>query len=83
MQRLPGGTVMSGSADLTVEGADQLAIIDHKSAATYQGALAHAGVYSAQLASYAQATMRAGWNKPVSTWLHLPFAGRMVEVVVP
>jgi hypothetical protein len=73
---------MSGTADLILETAEHLAIIDHKSSATYESALAQAGVYSAQLASYAQAARRAGWNHPVSTWLHLPLAGRIVEVSV-
>jgi ATP-dependent exoDNAse (exonuclease V) beta subunit len=79
-QRLPAGTVMAGTADLIVEATDHLAIIDHKSSATFEGALAQAGDFSAQLASYAQIAVRAGWGGAVSTWIHLPFAGRMVEV---
>jgi ATP-dependent helicase/nuclease subunit A len=79
-QRFATGTVMSGTADLIVEAPDQVAIIDHKSAATYEGAIARSGVYAAQLATYAEAGLRAGWKRPVSTWIHLPFAGRIVEV---
>jgi ATP-dependent helicase/nuclease subunit A len=82
VQRVGGGTVMSGTADLIVETAGHLAIVDHKSAATYDGAIAKSGIYSAQLANYAEASLRAGWSKGVSTWIHLPFAGRIVGLTL-
>jgi ATP-dependent helicase/nuclease subunit A len=81
-QRLEGGTMMSGTVDLLVETAEQMVIVDHKSTATYQGAVDKAGVFAAQLACYADA---AGVLRPgmaISTWVHLPMAGYMVEVVL-
>jgi ATP-dependent helicase/nuclease subunit A len=81
-QRLNTGTIVSGTADLVVETADHLAIVDHKSGSTWEGVMAKSGAYAAQLGSYGEALLRAGSPKPLSTWIHLPFAGRLVRLTI-
>ena len=77
--KLAVGTRVLGTADLIVEAAGVLAVIDHKSfglGAAERQVEALAG----QLGCYADAMARACPGKPVSTWLHLPFEGVLVEV---
>jgi ATP-dependent helicase/nuclease subunit A len=79
--RLDSGTVLQGTADLLVESDDAIAIIDHKSfglttASTRVESLA------GQLGCYADVVARARPGKTVSTWVHLPFEGLIVPVLV-
>jgi ATP-dependent helicase/nuclease subunit A len=82
LRRLETGTLVAGAADLVVETADHIAIVDHKSTATHRGALAKAETFAAQLACYADAMAKTGEGKTVSTWVHLPLAGMVVGVTV-
>jgi ATP-dependent exoDNAse (exonuclease V) beta subunit len=83
-ERIPGGTLVIGTADLVVRSAAGLAVIDHK---TFPGSLAAAlerlPAYSGQLAAYAHAIASATGEPVGSTWIHLPVLGVVVEVRMP
>lgn len=81
-ERRQGGTVVGGTVDLMVEVGDVVAVVDHKSfglAAAEQRKDALAG----QLGCYADAVVRARSSAEVSTWVHLPFEGLVVQVMIP
>lgn len=80
--RLDTGTVVSGAIDLMVETHDHVDILDHKTTLTQRGTLAKAEEFGAQLGCYADAASRMGTGKSVSTWLHLPLAGLVVDVTL-
>lgn len=80
-RRLPGGSVLSGTADLVLETPDGLVVIDHKSfPGTTAEAVARASTHAGQLAAYAE-TVSEAWGKPVlGTFIHLPIGGVVVPV---
>lgn len=79
--RLPAGTIVRGAADLVVETAASIAIIDHKViAATDERVLSEAAGYAGQLDAYAAALVAAGTARPVETMVHLPLSGLVVRV---
>jgi ATP-dependent helicase/nuclease subunit A len=80
--RLDVGTVVSGAIDLIVQTNDHVAILDHKTTLTHEGALAKAETFAAQLGCYSDAVLRMGSGKQVSTWLHLPLAGLVLGVAL-
>jgi ATP-dependent exoDNAse (exonuclease V) beta subunit len=80
-RRLAGGSVLSGTADLVLETAEGLVVVDHKS---YPGstaeALARAATHAGQLAAYAE-TVAEAWGKTVlGAFIHLPVGGIVVTV---
>ncbi|MFN7989763.1 MAG: UvrD-helicase domain-containing protein [Thermoanaerobaculia bacterium] len=82
-RRLPDGSVLSGTADLVLETADGLVVVDHKSfPGSTAESLARAATHAGQLAAYAQ-TVSEAWGRPVlGTFIHLPIGGIVVPVVV-
>ena len=80
-ERLPLGTIASGSVDLLVESAGHVAIVDHKS---FRAATAEAKKDSlgGQLGCYADAVARARPDTTVSTWVHLPFDGLVLPLTI-
>jgi ATP-dependent helicase/nuclease subunit A len=79
--RLDSGTVVQGTADLLVEAQDAIGIIDHKSFGL-AAASARAEPLAGQLGCYADAVARARPGKLVSTWVHLPFDGVIVPLLL-
>jgi ATP-dependent exoDNAse (exonuclease V) beta subunit len=77
--KLESGTLVLGSADLIVESAEMLAVVDHKSMGLATATREVEGL-AGQLGSYADAVKCARPGKPVSTWVHMPFEGVVVEV---
>lgn len=79
--RLPSGVMIAGTVDLAIAVPDGFVVIDHK---TFPGrtedAEERARGCSGQLAAYA-AAIEAATKKPViSTWIHFPIRGQLVEV---
>jgi hypothetical protein len=79
--RLDSGTVVQGTADLLVEASDAIGIIDHKSFGL-AAAATRAEPLAGQLGCYADAAARARPGKVVSTWVHLPFDGAIVPLLL-
>jgi ATP-dependent helicase/nuclease subunit A len=77
-QRLSTGGLVAGTADLIIEGAGGVAVIDHKSYGL-PSAAAQANALAGQLGCYADVLAQARGVREVSRWVHLPFEG----VVVP
>jgi hypothetical protein len=73
---LPDGSLVTGAADLVVRNGSSIAIIDHK---TFGAGVARATEYSGQLALYARA-IGAALGDAITTWIHLPVMGVVVEV---
>jgi ATP-dependent helicase/nuclease subunit A len=77
LQRLPTGSMMRGQLDLLLDLPDGGAVIvDHKT--TWDGDVAG---YAGQLQAYRSAVLSAGATS-VSTWIHLPLLGRLVDVAM-
>jgi len=74
------GTQMAGSADLLVETAGALAVVDHKSYGVKK-ATEKAGELAGQMGVYAEAAARELGSHDVTMWVHLPLAGVVAEVV--
>jgi hypothetical protein len=78
---LAAGTIVRGSADLVVELADGCAVLDHKALlGSVDRMLADAVAYAGQLAAYADAIAAATGRSVVGRFVHLPLAGRIVEL---
>ena len=76
---LDGGTRVLGTSDLVIEAGSHTAVIDHKSLGL-TAAVSKVDILKGQLGCYADAVARAMPSQTVSTWLHLPFEGVVVEV---
>ncbi|MCC6622975.1 MAG: UvrD-helicase domain-containing protein [Deltaproteobacteria bacterium] len=78
---LPGaGQVLTGTLDLLLAPSEGgLVIVDHKSARSRADHAARE--HAPQLAAYRLAVARLFPESPVATWLHLPLAGVMAELV--
>ena len=80
-QRLKGGTILRGTADLVLETDAGFVLIDHKS---FPGSRDQAGkravAYAGQLAAYAAAISEATGKEMISTYIHLPISGIVVEI---
>jgi ATP-dependent helicase/nuclease subunit A len=80
-ERLATGTLVGGTVDLVVRTAGGTVVLDHKTfPGTVAEALARLPAYSGQLAAYAHAVATATGVPVVSTWIHLPVLGVVVEV---
>jgi ATP-dependent exoDNAse (exonuclease V) beta subunit len=81
--RTETATIVAGTVDLVVRSGNQAVIIDHKSfAGRDTSASTRAAAYSGQLAAYAAAIRATLPDTVVSTWIHYPIIGRMVEIVL-
>jgi ATP-dependent exoDNAse (exonuclease V) beta subunit len=75
------GTAISGTADLVLGTDEGWIVIDHKSfPGTKEEATTRVAKYGGQLAAYADALAHATELPVLSTWIHLPIVGLMVEV---
>ncbi len=79
--RKPTGTTVVGSVDVVIAADDGFVVVDHK---TFPGrsddAADRALGYSGQLAAYAAAIEAATEQRVLSTWIHFPIRGQLVEV---
>lgn len=79
--RTANGTLVAGTVDLAVAARDGFVVIDHK---TFPGrsddAADRARGFSGQLAAYAKAIEAATEKRVLSTWIHFPIRGQLVEV---
>ena len=78
---MDSGTTCLGTADLIVEGDEQIAVVDHKSVGLAV-MTEKAEVLAGQLGCYADAVRKAHPMKAISTWVHLPRAGVVVPLFV-
>jgi ATP-dependent exoDNAse (exonuclease V) beta subunit len=80
-ERLSTGTMVVGTADLVARTPAGYVVVDHK---TFPGpladALARVPGYGGQLAAYARAIQAATGEPVVSTWIHFPVLGHVVEL---
>jgi ATP-dependent helicase/nuclease subunit A len=84
LQRMPSGSIVSGTADLVAQQADGWLLLDHKTfPGSVEAALERLAKYSGQLASYAHTISIATKRSVTSTWIHLPMLGTMVEMKFP
>ena len=83
MQRTDAGTVVAGTADLVIAHGGGFVVVDHK---TFPGgvdaAAARAAGYAGQLLAYANAISAATSASAVSTWVHFPVLGQIIELRV-
>jgi CRISPR/Cas system-associated exonuclease Cas4 (RecB family) len=79
-----GPRTLMGVADLVVETSQGLVLIDHKSHSSEEDDhLSEVATgYASQLLGYATLLEMATGKKVISTMIHFPFAGKIVEVVV-
>ena len=76
-----GKQFYSGAADLVLETPDGYVIIDHKTFPGGQGALLEkAKSFAAQLIAYRTALEKATKIPVLSTWIHFPISGYLVDV---
>lgn len=81
MQRLAGGTLLKGMADLVLKTADALYLVDHKSfPGALPEALERAAGHAGQLAAYASALTEATGKPVKGAFIHLPITGVVVPV---
>ena len=80
--RLEGGTQVLGECDLLVRSGGRAVVVDHK---IYGLATATelVGGLAGQLGLYADVVAAAESVADVDTWVHLPFAGLVVELTTP
>lgn len=76
-----GGRVVAGRVDVLVDDGRRFAVMDHKSLPGLQGSReAKAAVYGPQLHLYAHAVKRATRMECMGLFVHLPFAGAILEL---
>jgi len=79
--RLANGSLVAGTADLAIATQRGFVVVDHK---TFPGrsddAASRARGCSGQLAAYAAAIEAATAKQVLSTWIHFPIRGQLVEV---
>lgn len=79
--RLDSGTVIRGTADLAVEHAEGIAVVDHKALVGGLGrARSEALRYAGQLGAYAEAIAGPSGKDVTGLFVHLPLLGRVLEV---
>ncbi len=76
--RLEGGTIIHGSADLVLELENGFALIDHKSFRTSSWSEERIAALAGQLGAYAAAIATSTRLPLLSSWVHLPFEGSVV-----
>lgn len=81
-RRTETGAVVAGTVDLVLRLGDERIVIDHKSFPGKEDvAVTRAQAYAGQLAAYSR-MFRATGTERVSTWIHFPVVGQMVEIVL-
>ena len=81
VHRMANGTTVVGTADVVIVAADGFVVIDHKSfPGRAADAVDRALGFSGQLAAYVGAIQAATSTRPLSTWIHFPIRGQLVEV---
>ena len=81
--RTESATIVAGTIDLVVRSGNQAVIIDHKSfAGRGTSAATRTMEYSGQVAAYAAAIQATLPGSVVSTWIHYPILGQMMEIVL-
>jgi ATP-dependent helicase/nuclease subunit A len=81
LHRLPNGTIVRGTADLVLEHATGLAVVDHKSfPGTADQAAARALTFTGQLRAYAAAASAATGRHVTGCFVHLPVLGAIVPL---
>jgi ATP-dependent exoDNAse (exonuclease V) beta subunit len=79
--RRESGSIIAGTADLVLSTSDAFVLVDHKS---FPGAADAASVralgYAGQLDAYARGIAAATRRRCVSSWIHFPVIGKLVEV---
>jgi len=74
--RLPSGTLRQGYADLVLQTASGLVLVDHKTfPGGFEDAKARALGHAGQLEAYAEALARATGAPVLERWIHLPISG--------
>lgn len=80
-QRLPTGSLLTGTADLVLELPDGLVVVDHK---TFPGrdedAPGKAASYAGQLSAYAEALVAATGKPVLALAVHMPVLGIVCEI---
>ena len=80
-QRLAGGTILAGTADLILETEDEIVIVDHKSfPGRTDEALERARRHAGQLCAYGGAASAATGKKFRHAFIHLTTMGLVVPV---
>jgi ATP-dependent exoDNAse (exonuclease V) beta subunit len=80
-RRDASGTILRGAADLVLETADSLAVVDHKTfPGSLEAAVEKARGFAGQVWSYADALREATGKAVVGCYVHLPIAGTIVRV---
>ena len=78
------GSVVRGSADLVLEGAGGVVLVDHKSfPGRLEDAVERAAGYAGQLGAYAGAIEAGAGLKVTAAYVHLPLIGVVVGQVPP
>lgn len=78
------GTVIAGTADLLLASSGSFAVLDHKTfPGSHDEAKDVALGYSGQLNAYANAVGAATGAPVISTWIHFPIVGQVMELVMP
>jgi ATP-dependent exoDNAse (exonuclease V) beta subunit len=79
--QLPAGPLISGTADLIIRTNDGTHVVDHKTfPGSVEQALDRVVAYSGQLDAYARALTEALHEPLISTWIHLPVPGVVIEM---
>jgi ATP-dependent exoDNAse (exonuclease V) beta subunit len=79
--RTATGTLVVGTVDLVIAAAEGFVVVDHKSfPGRTDDAIDRAFLFSGQLAAYAAAIQAATRRPVLSTWIHFPIRGQLVEV---
>lgn len=77
------GTVVAGTADLVLSGAEGFVLVDHKSFPGDPSTAAERALrYAGQLHAYAVGVSSATQLPFASAWIHFPLLGKLVEVKV-
>ncbi len=81
--RLQEGTILRGVADLVLETAAGLVLLDHKSfPGSRAQATERAAEYAGQLAAYAHALEAASGKQVIGAYIHLPVSGVVMAVEI-
>jgi hypothetical protein len=79
--RRDNGSIIAGTADLVLSTKDAFVLVDHKSfPGTDDAASVRALTYAGQLDAYARGVAAATKRTCLSSWIHFPVIGKLVEV---
>lgn len=79
--RTASGTTVVGTVDLVIDASGGFVVVDHKSfPGRTDDAVDRAVAFSGQLAAYSAGIQAATHRRVLSTWIHFPIRGQLVEV---